>query len=114
MIYALLDGTNQIDLPHLEAALSVWEFCEASAKHIFGDLIGEPLADEILRSLRGVGPEGMTRTDLHRLFNRHQTSASIGAALGILMAAGMVRREQRTRNRSMETGGRPVEVWVAT
>ena len=35
LLYALLDGTNQIDEPHLRAALAVWEYCDASAAHIF-------------------------------------------------------------------------------
>jgi hypothetical protein len=34
LIYALLDGADMIDLPHLEAALAVWEYCELSAIHI--------------------------------------------------------------------------------
>ena len=47
LVYALLDGSDQIDLPHLEAALAVWEYCELSAVHIFGSAIGDPVADEI-------------------------------------------------------------------
>jgi Protein of unknown function (DUF3987) len=61
LIYALLDGAGKIDLPHLEAALAVWEYCELSAVHIFGDAIGDPVADDILRALR-TRSDGMTRT----------------------------------------------------
>ena len=82
MIYALLDGEHQIDLHHLRAALAVWEFCEASAAHIFGDLLGDPLADEILRALRQASTAGMTRTGISDLFGRNQTKDRIGAALG--------------------------------
>jgi hypothetical protein len=52
MLYALLDGTNIVGRPHMEAALAVWEYCEASARHIFGDKLGDPTADEILAVLR--------------------------------------------------------------
>jgi hypothetical protein len=51
LVYALLDGSRQIDVPHLEAALAVWEYCEASAAFVFGDLLGDPVADEIARAL---------------------------------------------------------------
>src|SRR5262249_51046143 len=52
LIYALLDSSNQINLAHLKAAVAVWEYCEASAARIFGKLVGDPVADEILRTLR--------------------------------------------------------------
>ena len=107
MIYALLDGEPQIDLHHLRAALAVWEFCEASAAHIFGDLLGDPLADEILRALRQAGAGGMTRTAIRDLFGRHQTKDRIGASLGLLLRHG------RARTEAKQTGGRPVEVWFA-
>lgn len=109
LLYALLDGADQIGRPHLDAALAVWEYCEASAKYIFGDLIGDPLTDEILRALRAASTAGMTRTDIHGLFDRNQSSAAIGAALGTLFAAGKIQRdEQRSQGR-----GRPAEVWAA-
>ena len=55
LIYALLDEADQIEQVHLEAALALWSFCEASARYIFGDLTGDPLADEILRALKMAG-----------------------------------------------------------
>jgi hypothetical protein len=70
LIYALLDGAAKIDLPHLEAALAVWDYCELSAVHIFGDAIGDPVADEILRALQAA-PDGLTRTAINELFGRH-------------------------------------------
>jgi Protein of unknown function (DUF3987) len=41
MLYALLDGKGEVDEPHLQAALAVWEYCEASAIHIFGRSLGD-------------------------------------------------------------------------
>ena len=61
LIYALLDCAAEIRWEHLVAALEVWRYCQDSAKHIFGDALGDPTADEILRALRGC-PAGMTRT----------------------------------------------------
>ena len=51
LIYALLDGSAEIQKPHLEGALAVWEYAEHSARYIFGDALGDPLADEILAAI---------------------------------------------------------------
>lgn len=107
LIYALLDGSGQIDVPHLKAALGVWEYCETSAAFIFGDLLGDPVADEIARALLRAGSEGMTRTAIRDLFGRHRSADRIGAALALLMTRGRAKPEGRA------TGGRPVEVWFA-
>ena len=42
MMFALLDLRREIGVPHLQAALAVWRYCEASARYIFGDAIGTP------------------------------------------------------------------------
>jgi hypothetical protein len=107
MIYALLDGEEHIDLHHLRAGLAIWKYCEASAAHIFGDSLGDPLADEIQRALRQAGAGGMTRTAIRDLFGRHQTADRIGASLGLLSKRGRARAEVK------QTGGRPVEMWFA-
>jgi hypothetical protein len=108
LLYALLDGRGDIDEPHLGAALALWEYCEASAAHIFGNALGDPVADDIARALQQAGTDGMTRTEIRDLFGRHRSADRIGAALGLLMTKG------RARAGSSETGGRPVEVWFVT
>jgi Bifunctional DNA primase/polymerase, N-terminal/Protein of unknown function (DUF3987) len=107
MIYALLDNRDRIDMAHLEAAVSVWDYCAASAAYVFGDTVGDPVADDILRTIRNAGDEGVTRNQLRDLFGRHQSSATIGAALGTLAAAGKITSIKRS------TGGRSAEVWIA-
>ena len=59
-LYAVLDLSLEIEIEHLEASLDLWRFCEASARHIFGDKLGDPIADAILSELRAVSPEAMT------------------------------------------------------
>ena len=51
LIYALLDGERLVRVPHLLAALSVWDYCETSVKYIFGQTLGDPVADGILETL---------------------------------------------------------------
>src|SRR5262249_35442373 len=52
-IYALLDGSHVVDVPPLKAALAIWDYCEQSCRYIFGDALGNPIADRILQALRG-------------------------------------------------------------
>ena len=49
---------------HLDAALALWNFCVASARYIFGDIVGNPVADTVLRALRAAGADGLSRTGL--------------------------------------------------
>src|SRR5262249_8277283 len=105
LIYALLDCTSQIDVVHLEAAMAVWAYCEESATRIFGDSLGDPIADEILLALRRSG--NMTRSHMHHLFARNRSADQIGIALALLLKTGRAKYETR------QTGGRPVETWSA-
>lgn len=100
LVYALLDGSAAIRLPHLEAALALWEYAERSAEFIFGTKTGDPIADRILGEVT-FGP--VTRTDINQMFGGHVTRQRIEAALRVLAEAGRVRRVIE------QTGGRPVE-----
>ncbi|GAC1496668.1 MAG: hypothetical protein NVS1B1_14310 [Candidatus Limnocylindrales bacterium] len=106
-LYALLDLSGKIRREHLEAGLAVWQYCEASARHIFGDSLGDPFADEILYALRA-SPSGLTRTDLHDHFHRHKGAGELERALEVLVQAGLVRRVVE-----QSTGGRRADRWTA-
>lgn len=108
LIYAALDGADAIRLPHLQAAEAVWRYCEASVRYIFGDTMGDPVADEILAELRRVFPRGLTRTELSEYFGRHRRSDQIGRALATLEERGLIRMTPE------KTGGRTAERWYAT
>ena len=92
LIYALLDNTERIDLPHLRAALAVWGFCEDSTTQIWGDMIGDDVADAILAALKTAGLAGMGRTEMSNLFSRHVSSARITMALESLQRAEKAER----------------------
>jgi hypothetical protein len=106
-LYAAMDESASIEREHLEAALAVWGYAEESARYIFGDATGDPVADAILQALRNAGDSGLTRTGIRDLFKRHQGADRINAALGELLRLGRVRRKTE------QTGGRPTERWVA-
>ncbi len=108
LLYALLDESDAIKVEHLNAALAVWEYAQASARYIFGSAVGDPIADDILRSLRA-NPEGLSRTDISNLFKRNRDAQTIGRALESLQRANLARPEQQ----QTDGRGRPVEVWQA-
>lgn len=108
IIYALLDRSDKITLPHLEAALEVWGYCEESVRYIFGDSLGDETADAILHMLRAA-PEGMTRTEINRGFGSHKSAAELDRALAVL------ENRHKVKSEPIDTdGGRPAVRWRAT
>ena len=105
LIYALLDRAQFIGSVHLEAALEVWRYADASARCVFGDRVGDRIADAILSALRRAGPQGMTRTEINNLWNGRVVADRINAALARLTAHGLAQSAKRM------TGGRPEERW---
>jgi len=65
LIYALLDGADSIRVEHLEAALALWDYAARSAVWALGDATGDPLAEQIHRTLLD-NPGGLTLTQLHQ------------------------------------------------
>ena len=104
--YAVLDQSAVIHADHLAAALAVWQYCESSARFIFGDSLGDPTADTILQALRAK-TDGMARTEISSLFSGHKKRADIDRALAVVAEHGLV------RSRRIETDGRASEVWFA-
>jgi hypothetical protein len=105
-LYALLDCSTMIRLPHMLAAIAVWNYCKASAKFIFGHKLGDALADEILEVLHA-RPNGMTRNELIEYFQRNKSGIEISQSLMLLQEL------QRARFEKESTGGRPAERWFA-
>lgn len=106
LTYALLDEVDVIRRADLESALAVWRYAEASARFIFGDALGDPVADAILAALHNT-PAGMARTEISRLFSNHRDGAQIGRALRTLAEHGLASVRQ------VVTAGRPAERWFA-
>ena len=104
LLYALLDKEAEISVEHLKAGLAIWDYADASARFIFGDATGDPVKDTILTSLR-TSPDGLSRTEISRLFQGHQKSDRINRSLEDLHQLGRVKKG------SIDTDGRPTEVW---
>jgi hypothetical protein len=105
-IYAVLDCSRQVQAAHLAAAVAVWDYCEASARFVFGDDKGDPDADKLVAALKET-TEGLTRTQiLVDVFGRHRKAGDIAALLTRLVEDGVIHSK-----REASGGGRPAERW---
>jgi 5S rRNA maturation endonuclease (ribonuclease M5) len=103
VLYAILDRSETITANHLFAALAFWRYAEQSAAWVFGDAVGDEVADAIMEATRAKGE--LSRTDIRDLFARHVNRARIEQALIFLVNAGRLERSDEP------TGGRPREVY---
>jgi hypothetical protein len=107
VLYALLDRSTVVRVPHLAAALEVWRYCEDSCRFILGDSLGDATADTIRAALRR-NPTGLTRSDISSLFDRHKSGGQVTRGLELL------RSQKMAEFRSLPTRGRPAERWFPT
>ena len=76
--------------------------------YIFGDAVGDPVADQILHALKQAYPNGLAQSEIsHDMFSRNHKAQRLNAAFDILRESGRARCEKR------QTRGRPAEVWFA-
>jgi hypothetical protein len=107
LIYALLDRSQAITRPHLDAALAVWRYVRDSTRWVFGDSLGDPTADDIW-ALAKDRANGISRTEVRDLFSRNKKAREIDRALAALTDAGRLQRHH-----GHDGNGRPAEIWVA-
>jgi hypothetical protein len=105
-LYSVLDCSPNIGLPHLQAALAVWDYCAESAALFFGTSTGDPIVDRIREAIDG-SYTGLSRKQMSALFHGHVSSERIEAALQQLLALGA------TYKTSQPSGGRPTTLWSA-
>ena len=88
MIYALLDGAGDLDVPHLQAASAVWDYAERSTAWAFGSAVpasadpdrklldwidgrgGVVVARDVYRNLAGFDDAASAEAALQRLADR--------------------------------------------
>jgi 5S rRNA maturation endonuclease (ribonuclease M5) len=97
--YALMDSVGTIDVPHLEAAWAVWQYCRQSAAHIFGDAVGDEHADKLVRAIREAGADGLDGTAQSALFTGHLGKKQLDRL--------RARLGERIVTQTEQTGGHP-------
>jgi hypothetical protein len=106
LLYAVLDLSAVIRVPHLEAALALWRYAEASVRWIFSSGTGNRNADRILAALIASGSKGLTKTQIvEDVLHRNVTKFDVDEALRLLLQLNVVSRETHSTTR------RPVELW---
>lgn len=88
--YAVLDRAQLVKLSHLEAALAFWDYCERSARYVFGDAEADPFADKVLAAVRAAGKDGATRDHVNRSAFGGRESGRVGECLRTLAEAGLL------------------------
>jgi hypothetical protein len=111
LIYTLLDERGETDLRHLQAARAAWQYCEDSARYLYGDLLGDHVADAIVLALRQAAPDGLTRTDIIRdVLRSNFSTARLNAALHMLLKydrARMTKIQRLGPANRLKSGMRP-------
>jgi hypothetical protein len=105
-LYAALDLSELVCLPHLEAAYAVWTYCYRSAVRLFGLATGDPIADRIREAVEAA-PNGLSRNQISRLFHGHVNSERLDVALEQLAGFGALAAYTE------QTGGRRSTLWLA-
>lgn len=77
----------------------MWGYCRQSAAYIFGDTLGDEIADRLFDAYRKAGATGLDGTDERNLFHRHASGANVERARKLREERGLVATETR------KTGG---------
>ena len=101
-----MDKSNVVRRAHLEAALDFWNYCENSARHIFGQNTGDKLANFIYQKLKS-SKKGLSKTNIFKITNNNYGSKQIEDALLILDANGLA----YSRDEKREGSSKHIEVW---
>jgi hypothetical protein len=103
MTFALFDGSDRIELKHVEAALTFWRYASDSAAYIFGGAELDPVAQRVLEALKD-GPK--TQSEIVNLFSRHQNKDALRNVMSDLQERGRITMVLE------RTAGRPRSVWM--
>lgn len=121
MLFAILDGTNVIRHPHLNAALSVWNYCRDSARYLFGpegameDVreLGESarlrkrFEDDLSKLDEALRDQGrLTGEEQRAVFSRNRSASYVGSLRKELIARGQAAEVAEN------SGGRPRRLLV--
>lgn len=101
-VYALMDCSDIVRRVHLESALALWQYCEDSARYVFGDTSGNNTADKIINALQSAAPNGLSQTEINALFSGHKKAFELERVLQTLCKRELVhRKDEKTNGRSM-------------
>jgi hypothetical protein len=104
-LFAALDRSEIIQVPHLQAAFDVWAYCYESAGRLFGLSTGNPIADRIREAI-AASQDGLSRKQITAIFHCHVDRDRIEEALYQLTSLGAI------TGHTLRTAGRPTTLWT--
>lgn len=108
LVFALLDASAVLDVPHLRAAAALWDYCEASVAYVWGGTLGSSRLDALYDALVTAGEQGLTRTEVSAVFSNNVNKGDLDALVLELVQRGLARKM------TVPTAGRPREVLTVT
>ncbi|MBN2644620.1 MAG: hypothetical protein JXR59_04005 [Desulfuromonadaceae bacterium] len=102
--YALLDTSDIIDTHHLNAALVVWRYCDASAAWIFGDLAADPDEQRIIDALMERGEMSLNQVR-ESVFSGHKPKEELQRLVTTMVEENKIVQEV------LKTKGRPKTIF---
>ena len=101
LVYALLDGKENIEENHLESASAMWTYARDSALYIFSHWTNtDPLASKIVDALK---PRPLTATELSAALGRNIARAQLEPALQRLQAQQRIEIKKENKGSSRPT-----------
>lgn len=111
LLLAIGDRDTKVRTLHLEAAAAIWARAHAAWADLYGEVLGDKMAERLLASLSDAGIAGLTRAEIRKAVGSNNVSAArIAGALETLRGAGYAAMTKVAG----PNGGRPAEVWTAT
>lgn len=104
MRHAALDREEAISRRHLESAIALWNVSRRSLRLVMCDRVSDD-AEKVLTSIQDAG--GLSKTEIHKIFNGHKSSAEVTSILDFLVENDFVKVG------NMKKGKRKVKVWAA-
>ncbi|MHB8201949.1 MAG: DUF3987 domain-containing protein [Acidithiobacillus sp.] len=105
VLYAALDGANEIRPEHLRAGDACWRYAVQSVEHVFGSSRGDRVQDRLLEALRGVYPGGLSGAEQDSIFAKNLRPGQLAEARVQLEMRGLAQTESVVTNTGK--GGRP-------
>ena len=102
MLFAVMEKDNVMKKEHLKAALTLWRYALRSADFIFGNNMNGKTQNKILLGLTTY-KKGLSKTQIHKLFNNHALKEDINASLSYLSQIGKIYKQTIPTNGKNKT-----------
>ena len=95
LLFCLLDGVNQIEQKHLQAAVELVAFCNQSVEFIFSTPAESEAGTDADKLLVALAKKPMTQSEVSRLFSNNKTRRQLMDLLTDLQALNKVKSSQQ-------------------